>query len=80
MGLRSCGQLTISSPAACRLLPHREQGEAKVPRYSRTLFRRVKNKIVRSGSGSSSELRSCVKVEVAVQDSPSLIRLRFLWT
>ena len=27
-----------------------------------------------------SELRSCVKVEVDVLGSPSLINLRFLWT
>ena len=28
----------------------------------------------------STELRSCVKVEMAVVGSPSLISLRFLWT
>ena len=28
----------------------------------------------------NAELRSCVKVEVAVLGSPSLINLRFLWT
>ena len=35
---------------------------------------------LRAGPAAFSELRSCVKVEVAVLGFPSLINLRLLWT